>query len=88
MENIVVEGTQFISSCYGSKIKTNMSDVRYQQWPSKTAKKKSSSRPSLKTLPPTTESFREHVKRAHFQVAVWKSTTMADPPKLDPVNFG
>jgi len=29
--------------------------------------------PPMKTLLPITEAFDEHVHRAHFQVAIWRS---------------
>ena len=42
----------------------------------------------LKTVPPTSEAFKENVLRAHFQVAVWKSAPEPDPPSLDPKEYG
>jgi len=44
--------------------------------------------PQLKTLPPTNEAFEEHVYRAHLQTAIWKAVLEADPPSLNPVNYG
>ena len=44
--------------------------------------------PELKTVPPTSETFKENVLRAHFQVAVWKSAPEPDPPSLDPKEYG
>jgi len=41
----------------------------------------------LKTVPPTSEAFKENVLCAHFQVAVWKSAPETDPPSLDPQNM-
>ena len=44
--------------------------------------------PELKTVPPTTEAFRENVLRAHIQIAIWKSAHDPDPPSLDPTEYG
>ena len=35
----------------------------------------------IKTVPPTSEAFKENVLRAYFQVAVWKSEPEPDPPQ-------
>ncbi|KAK2153873.1 hypothetical protein LSH36_282g01033 [Paralvinella palmiformis] len=64
-----------------------MSAVRYDIWTSKMANKKLTTAPQLKTLPPTTEAFGEHVHRAHFQVAIWRSALQQDPPNLNPRHF-
>ena len=44
--------------------------------------------PELKSLPRTKEAFKENVKRAHIQTAIWKSALESEPPALDPVDFG
>ena len=44
--------------------------------------------PALKTIPPTSEAFRQNVLRAHFQIAVWKAAPLADPPSCDPTEYG
>ena len=49
----------------------------------KTAKKV----PSLCSLPPTTAAFKENVKRAHLQAAIWIKAT-EDPPNVDPTKYG
>ena len=43
--------------------------------------------PELKTVPPTSETFKENVLRAHFQVAVWKSAPEPDPHPWTPQNM-
>ena len=41
-----------------------------------------------KSIPPTSEAFRENVLRAHVQIAVWKSALHPDPPSFDPTEYG
>ena len=85
---VVEEATNFIAACYGSGNVPNMSTARYNIWTSKMANKKLTSAPSLKVLPPTTEAFQQHVHRAHFQAAIWRSALKPDPPVLDPQDYG
>ena len=40
------------------------------------------------SLPPTSESLAENVKRAHLQACVWTQATELDPPELNPVDYG
>jgi len=88
MDLAISEATVFIAACYGSKEKGNMSAIRHAVWTSKIAKPKITSAPKLKCLPPTREAFVEHVRRAHYQTAVWKAALSTDPPKLDPLEHG
>lgn len=37
----------------------------------------------LSSLPPTTECFRQHVLRAHYQTLIWLSALQQHPPDLD-----
>ena len=62
--------------------------LRYTLWASKMANTKLTSAPKLKSLPPTNESFVEHVRRAHHQTAIWKGSLSPDPPQMDPVQYG
>ncbi len=39
-------------------------------------------------IPPTNEAAAENIKRAHYQVAQWKSAVTGVPPKLDPTEYG
>ena len=64
-----------------------MSEIRVQLWAAKNGKGVTSS-PKLCTLPPTTESFLENVKRAHYQAIIWRSLEKNDPPELEPEEFG
>ena len=54
----------------------------------KMGKKNITAAPALKTIPPTTEAFRENVLRAHVQTAVWKSAPLPDPPSFEPTDYG
>lgn len=86
-DEVVTEATTFIAGCYG-KAGNSMSDVRYEVWKTKVGRKAMRKMPKLQTLPPTSESFRENVKRAHFQTCVWKSSLDPIPPDLDAEQFG
>ena len=44
--------------------------------------------PKLKSLPSTSEAFKQNVRRTHFQVSVWKAALAKYPPELAPRNFG
>ena len=81
--NLFVEATTFIAACYGSKERKNMTAVRFEIWSQKMAHKRITAAPSLKTLPPTTEAFEEHVIRAHVQAAIWRSALETDPPAFE-----
>ena len=73
MEFVIQQATSFISASYGQTICSAMSETRLKVWLSKTGK--GSSTPKLCTLPPTTEAFKENVKRAHHRLCYgshWK----------------
>ncbi|MES9884040.1 MAG: hypothetical protein ABW185_24600 [Sedimenticola sp.] len=86
MTDILQEATTFISACYGQQSE-DMSDARARSWAAKTAQSRSKT-PKLCSFPPTTESFHEHVKRAHLQAIYWFSTPNPHPPNLDPTEYG
>ena len=89
MNDIQTEATYFIAACYGKPSgSSNMSDVRYQVWLSKMGNKNVRKMPKLQSLPPTTESFKENLKRAHIQACVWKSALEPEPPSLDVTQYG
>lgn len=88
IEVVLTEATKFVGACYGSKITSTLSAIRHDVWSSKMGNPKITKAPKLKTLPPTTEAFLGHVLRAHYQTIIWKSSLQADPPALDPVQFG
>ena len=87
-EDVLKEATNFMTACY--KMKTDgsdMSSVRQKVWASRVGKAPSCA-PKLCSLPPTSEAFRENVKRAHLQTCTWTHAVDTDPPSLDPVQFG
>lgn len=83
----IAEASSFVAACYG-KSSTNMSNVRFDVWLTKMTIKNNKQTPKLQSLPPTSESFSENVKRAHLQTCIWKSAMDSEPPDLDPTTFG
>ena len=71
--DVISEATSFLAACYGSKERDNMTAVRFDIWSQKMGDKKLTAAPQLKSLPPTTAAFTEHVHRAHLQAAVWRA---------------
>ena len=61
-------------------------DITYG-YPS-SAKKTASAAPPLRSLPPTSEAFREHVRRAHLIAAQILSSDEPHPPNLSPLEYG
>jgi len=80
--DVISEATSFLAACYGSKERDNMTAVHFDIWSQKMGNKKLTAAPQLKSLPPTTEAFTEHVHRAHFQAAVWRAALEADSPAI------
>ncbi|KAG0723714.1 hypothetical protein GWK47_042085 [Chionoecetes opilio] len=64
-----------------------MSNARLSAWAAKTGKGYTST-PKLCSLPPTSETFEENVKRAHHQASIWRAVKDADPPELDVEKYG
>ena len=46
---------------------------RCDHWIGNTLKRKVTGAPKLKSLPSTSEAFKQNVRRTHFQVSVWKA---------------
>ena len=86
MECGIQQSTSFISACYGQTNCSTMSETRLKVWLSKTGKRSSTLK--LCTLSPTTEAFKENVKRAHNQALIWLSLEAQNPPKLDAMEYG
>ena len=82
--DIIEEVTAFMAACYGVKSleTSNMSQVRGEVWSRRMGRKNVTKAPELKALPPTKEAFKENVKWAHFQSAIWKSALNSEPPAL------
>ena len=55
-----------------------MNELRYEFWLKKIGSAKKVC-PPLENLPPTDSSFREHVKRAMFQLSIWLSADKRQP---------
>jgi len=87
-DEALIEATRFIGACYGSKSKDDLSEIRIEIWSKKMGKNDITTAPELKTVPPTSEAFRENVLRAHIQTAVWKSALEPDPPFINPTEYG
>ena len=86
IDDVVLQATRFISSCYGIKDTENMTETRIKVWAKKHGQKKLRSL-NLASLPPTTASFIENIKRAHFQAIMWKNVDNY-PQFIDPEHFG
>ena len=65
-----------------------MPAVRFDVWSSKMAKKICTLAPKLKSLPPSTDAFKQHVYLTHFQAAPWRTVLDADPPVCDHPHHG
>ena len=57
-----------------------MSEMRFAVWSTKMENSKITSAPKLKSLPPTSDAFAQHVNRAHYQTMIWKSSLSNAPP--------
>jgi hypothetical protein len=62
--------------------------MRVEIWAKRMSKKRVTSAPELKTLPPTSAAFIQNVSRAHFQAAVWRSAILPQPPNMDATQYG
>ena len=87
MTEIIQQSMKFMLKCYGMNQAETMSNARMLLWSSKLSKGKTVT-PDLCTLPPTDEAFEENVKRAHFQISIWKSAKNSNPPNLDVEKYG
>ena len=81
--DVITEATELYAACFGLQERSDMSAVRFDVWSSKMAKKMCSSSLELEALPPTTDVFKHHVYRAHFQAALGRAVLDADPPVCD-----
>ena len=88
LDDVIAECTSFIACCYGEPKETDMTSLQYKVWLNKMSNQKLNAAPKLMVLPPTRESFQEHVKRAHLQAATWRSALASEPPALNAVHYG
>lgn len=75
-------GTDVMLRIYGGLIGGNLCTLRHQIF----VKKRDP--PKLKSLPPTTESASEHMKRAYLQTLLWCAADEQGPPQEDISTFG
>ena len=67
------QGRIFILQCYNQDTTKTLNSARKKTWKSMILRNKSGA-PKLESLPPTDEAFFQNLKRAHLQIAVWKSS--------------
>jgi len=75
-------GIDFLSYLYCGKIMKSLNNLRFTLF----SKKKDP--PKIKSLPPTDKSAIEHVKRARFQVLIWRAADQNNPPASNLSMFG
>ncbi len=88
MNAVVAEATKFIVACYGFPGETTMTALQLKVWTSKMGNLKLNTSPELRSLPPTSDVFEEHVYRAHLQTAIWRLYAESNPPQLNPIHCG
>ena len=77
----------FMLSCYGQSQCLSLTEARTATWTEKVGKRKYSA-PELASLPPTDESFKQNMLRAHLQTAIWLNAFHLNPPSLQPTDYG
>ena len=77
------EAITFIAACYKLREMKSMSAVWCKVRSKKMANKRITAAPNLKSLPPTTEAFEEHVLRVHVQSAIWLSVLEVEAPVFE-----
>ena len=88
-KSVEAQATIFMCAVYGKVAEScnSMTECRVKMWRSKTGKCGASS-VKLCSIPPTTETFTEHVHRCHLQVAIWKAALLESPPEMDSTKYG
>jgi hypothetical protein len=76
--DIIKEVTVFMTACYGVKSQAKMSifEVHGKVWSRGIGRKTGTKAPELRSLQSSREAFKENVKRANIQTAVWKSAAL------------
>ena len=85
--DVVKQATSVMLACYGVPKLDSMTQARANQWKTRVGRG-SSTMPKLYSLPPTDPAFMERLKRAHFQICLWKHALDLNVPDLDPVQYG
>ena len=81
---VVKQATSFMLPCYGVPKLGSMTHARLNLWKTRVGRE-SSTMPKLGlcSLPPTDPAFMEKLKRAHFQICIWKHVLDLNVPDLD-----
>ena len=85
--DVVKQATSFMLVCYGVPKLDSMTQAKANQW-KKRVGRGSSTMHKLCSLPPTDPAFMEKLKRAHFQICIWKHAFDLNVPDLDLVQCG
>ena len=83
----VKQATSFMLACYGVPKLDSMTQARANLWKTRVGRG-SSTMPKLCSLPPTDSTVMEKLKRAHFQICIWKHALNLNVLDLDPVQYG
>ena len=84
---VLDQAASFMLACYSQSKCASLTEARQKAWTEKVGRKKASA-PAIASLPPTDESFKQNVLRAHLQVATWLHALDMHPPTLQPTNYG
>ena len=85
--DVVKQATSFMLACYGAPKLDSMTQARANQRKTR-VRRGSSTMTKLCSLHPTDPAFMEKLKRAHFQICIWKHALDLNVPNLDPVQYG
>ena len=85
--DVVKHATSFMLVCYDVPKLDSMTQARANLWKTKVGKG-SSTMPKLCSLPQADPASMENLKRAHFQICIWKHALYLNVPDLDPVQYG
>ena len=85
--DVVNQATSFMLACYGVPKLDSMTPARTNLWKTGVGRG-SSTMPKLCSVPPTNPVLMENLKRAHFQIYIWKHVLDLNVPDLDPVQHG
>lgn len=87
VEEVMPQCTSFMLACYNQSQCLTMTEARHKIWVSRVSRSTASA-PKLKSIPPTSEAFRENVARAHLQVSLWKNALNPQPTDFSPSDYG
>lgn len=86
ISSVISVASQFHIACYGKQYMAckTMTEARIKVW----RKKIASGVVKLSELPPTNEAAGENIRRAHYQIAHWKTAVTGVPPDICPTDYG